>query len=141
MCTLNKYSSQISHWVCEKRGTCKARLTTNDRTFVQPCKLADIYSSHSHGTDPTRFEIIRSITKMKDRATNCEDSTRLMFASGVETMSNSGISALPKFDSVKRTILRIKSSTTDNAVKLQWPRNLHSREIQIYSKRTAIFVI
>ena len=36
--TLNKCYSQISHWVCEKRGTCKARLTTNERTVVKPCK-------------------------------------------------------------------------------------------------------
>ena len=51
--TLNKTSSQLSHWVCEKRGTCKARLSTNDRIVVKPCKIADIYSSHSHGPDPS----------------------------------------------------------------------------------------
>ena len=115
--------SQLSHWVCEKRGTCKARLTTNDRIVVKPCKLADIYSSHSHGPDPTRLEIIQSITKMKDRSTNSEDSTRSIFASGVGTMNNSasGISVLPKFDSVKRTIRR-KNLLQQMSVKLQWPR-------------------
>ena len=112
--TLNKCSSQLSHWVCEKRGTCKARLTTNLRIVVIPCQIADINSSHSHGPDTKRFEIVQSISQMKDRATNSEDSTRSILASGVGTMSNSSIAALPRFDSVKRTICRVKSSTTDN---------------------------
>ena len=59
---------------------------------------------------------------MKDRAANCEDSTRTIFASGVETMSNSSISALPKFDYVKRTIRRIKPLQQIMSVKLHWPR-------------------
>ena len=141
MYTLNKTSSQFSHWVCEKRGTGKARLSTNDRIVVKPCKIADIYSSHSHGPDPTRFEIVQSITKMKDRAANCEDSARTIFASGVETMSNSSISAQPKFDSVKRTIRRRKSSTTDNVSKTTLAEEIFIAEKYKYTLTTAIFVI
>ena len=51
---------------------------------------------------------------MKNRATNSEDSTRSIFASGIKTMSNPAISALPKIVSVKSTIRRIKSSTIEN---------------------------
>ena len=112
--TLNKCSAQLSHWVCEKRGTCKVRLTTNHQIVIKPCNIADIHSSHSHGPDPTILQIVKSITNMKNRATSSEDRTRSIFARGIETMSNSAISALPKIDSVKRTIRRIKSSTIEN---------------------------
>ena len=37
---------------------------------------------------------------MKNRATNSKDSTRSIFASVIETVSNPAISALPKIDSV-----------------------------------------
>ena len=53
--------------------------------------------------------MIKGITKMKTRAENSEESTKLIFASGIETMTDSAISTLVKFDSLKRTIRRHKS--------------------------------
>ena len=35
--TPNKSTNQLKHWVCEKRGTCKARITTNfDMVITKP---------------------------------------------------------------------------------------------------------
>lgn len=111
--TLNKSSPQLSHWVCENRGTCKARISTNDANVVKPTSVPDIHSSHTHGSNTSRVEMIKGITKMKTRAENSEESTRFIFASGIETMTDSAISTLVKFDSLKRTIRRHKSGRED----------------------------
>ena len=34
--TLNRFAKGIEHWVCEKRGSCKARLHTINNEIVQP---------------------------------------------------------------------------------------------------------
>ena len=35
--TLNRLSTNFKHWICEKRGICKARVTTkNDLSIVKP---------------------------------------------------------------------------------------------------------
>ena len=57
--------------------------------------------------------MIKGITKMKTRAENSEESTRLIFASGIETMTDSAISTLVKFDSLKLTI-RLHKSGREN---------------------------
>ena len=48
---------------------------------------------------------------MKYRATNSNDITRSILATGLETMTDSTISKLYKFDSIKRTIRRQKCSS------------------------------
>ncbi|KAI6649012.1 hypothetical protein LOD99_6895 [Oopsacas minuta] len=47
---------------------------------------------------------------MKERALNSETSTRSILASGLGSMNESTIAALPKFDTIKRTIRRTRSS-------------------------------
>ena len=47
---------------------------------------------------------------MKHRAMNSNDSTRSILATGLETMTDSTISKLSKFDSIKRTICRQRCS-------------------------------
>ena len=49
------------------------------------------------------------LTHMKERALNSESSTRSILASGLEVINESSLAALPKFDSIKRTIRRSKS--------------------------------
>ena len=52
--TLNKFSPQLSHWVCENRRTCKARISTNDANVVKPTSVAGIHSSHTHRPNTSR---------------------------------------------------------------------------------------
>ena len=54
--------------------------------------------------------MIRGLNTMKHRAMNSIDSTRSILATGLETMTDSTISKLSKFDSIKRTIRRQKCS-------------------------------
>ena len=107
--TLSRSTSAGSHWVCEKRGTCKARLITQDRNVIKPTDMTDI-SSHTHVPDCSRVEMVRGMNTKKHRAVNSNDSTRSILATGLETMTDSTISKLSNFDPIKRTIRRQKCS-------------------------------
>ena len=109
--TLNKSTNQFKHWVCEKRGTCKARITTNfDMVITKPNDFTEILESHTHGPDMARVDMLRAYNNMKERtAQDTDQSTRSIYACGVDTMSESSLVQLPNADSIKRTILLYRS--------------------------------
>ena len=76
LCTLTKSCYPYLHWICEKRATSKARLSIKERVVIKPESKSDIHSSHTHGPNAVRGEMIKGITLMKERALNCETSTR-----------------------------------------------------------------
>ena len=82
MYTLSRSTSAGSHWVCEKRGTCKARFITQDRNVIKPTDMTDIHSSHTHAPDCSRVGMVRGLNTMKLRRQKCSE--------------NFTISALPK---------------------------------------------
>ena len=103
--TLNKSTTQVKHWVCEKRGTCKARVTINFDLFIVKPDTTEILDSHSQGLDTPRIKMLQGYNKLKERAGQDPDqSTRSIYAYGVESMDDSSIVKLPKPDSIKRTI-------------------------------------
>ena len=107
--TLKRSCHPHLHWICEKRATCKARITTKDGVVINPPNKSEIILSHTHAPEPMRVEMIKGITRMKDRAVSSEDTTRSILSSGLGLMTDSSISALPKLDSLKRRIRRQKS--------------------------------
>ena len=107
--TLTKSCYPRLHWLCEKRATCKASLSTKEGVVIKPESRSDIHSSHTHGPNPIRAGIVKGLTQMKERALNSESSTKSILASGLELMNESSLAALSKFDSIKRTIRRSKS--------------------------------
>ena len=108
--TFNKAPEEFKHWVCEKRGQCKARLTTShELAIVNLIDIIEIQDSHTHSFDKPRIEMLKGYNQMKERASqNSEESTRSIFASGVATMETSTLVQLPKTDSIKRTIHKHK---------------------------------
>ncbi|KAI6648643.1 hypothetical protein LOD99_8000 [Oopsacas minuta] len=56
--TLTKSSLDVQQWVCENRGTCKARMHTKGDEIIKPTQINDIYSSHTHGSNPVRIEML-----------------------------------------------------------------------------------
>ena len=90
--TINRSNSAGLHLVCEKRGTCKARLITHDIRIVTPTDISYIHSSHTHAPDCSRVKMIKGLDTMKQRTSNSNDSTRLILENGLETMTNSTIS-------------------------------------------------
>ncbi|KAI6648231.1 Transposase [Oopsacas minuta] len=95
---------------------CKARISINYANVVKPTSVEDVHSFHTHGPNPPRIEMIKGITNMKARAKNSEESTRLILASGIETTTDSAISTIVKFDSLKRTIRLQKSGKEDFSI-------------------------
>ncbi|KAI6655345.1 hypothetical protein LOD99_2180 [Oopsacas minuta] len=59
--TLTKSSLDVQQWVCENRGTCKARMHTKGDEIIKLTQINDIYSSHTHGSNPIEskcFEVV-----------------------------------------------------------------------------------
>ena len=46
--TMNKSTSELQHWVCEKSGHCKARVTTNANLVIMKLNPEEIQNSHTH---------------------------------------------------------------------------------------------
>ena len=61
LCTLTKSCYPYLHWLCEKRETCKARLSTKERVVIKPGSRSDIHLSQTHGPNAVRGEIIKGI--------------------------------------------------------------------------------
>ena len=109
--TLNKSNNELNHWVCENRGHCKARMSTKiDLSIVKSRDSNEILDSHTHGPDISRIEMLKGYNLMKERASsNSDESTRAIFASRVETMSDTSVIKLPKTESIKRMIREHKN--------------------------------
>ena len=112
--TLTKSSLDVQQWVCENRGTCKARMHTKGDEIIKPTQINDIYSSHTHGSNPVRIEMLRGYNIVKERSINSEESTRVILSHGIERMGSSSIAQLPKLESVKRIIRMHKSKSEEN---------------------------
>ena len=54
--TLHLYVNVKEHWVCEKRGICKAQLQTLNDSIIKPANPSDTRSQHSHGPDKAIVE-------------------------------------------------------------------------------------
>ena len=64
----------------------------------------------------SRIEMLKGYDLMRERADHISDeSTRAIFASGVETMSDSSINQLPKTESIKRMI-RVHKNGPDRII-------------------------
>ena len=93
---------------------CKARLHTRDNQVIKPTFIGEIHSSHNHGSDPVRIDMLKGYNALKQHSLNSEESTRVILSSGIATMSSSTIAKLPKLSSVKRTIRNYKSVSDVN---------------------------
>ena len=116
--TLNGVSSAgKQYWLCEKRGTCKARMTTSPEGAVLiPSQFTQIVSSHTHAPDPARSQMLQGYQSMKDRAFVSGEKTRTILTQGLVGLNESSIVALPTLSSVKRTIRRHKSLVEENGI-------------------------
>ena len=112
--TLTKSSSEVQQWVCEMRGVCKARMHTRGDVIIKPTVLNNIYSSHTHGSDPVRIDMLKGYNKVKERSIDSEESTRVILSYCIEQMGASSVAQLPKLESVKRTIRTYKSRSEEN---------------------------
>ena len=116
--TLNRVTDGLSYWVCEKRGTCKARIHTREDIITKPVLISEIEQAHTHTPSQDRIQMLKDYRKMKDIASNSEQSTRGILSLVIEEMHPSTVNKLPKLESVKRTIRNYKSVSKIVAVPL-----------------------
>ena len=80
---LHRSVNDKEHWVCEKRGICKARLQTMNDSIIKPANPSDIQSQHFHGTDIARIERLKGYRDLKIAARNSEVSIRNLLSISV----------------------------------------------------------
>ena len=112
--TLNRVTDGLSYWVCEKRGTCKARIHAREDIITKPVLISEIEQAHTHTPSQDRIQMLKDYSKMKDIASNSEQSTRGILSLGIEEMHPSTVNKLRKLESVKRTIRNYKSMSIEN---------------------------
>ena len=116
--TLNRVSAAGNqYWVCEKRGLCNARInTTQEGIVIKPTGVSEIISSHSHGPVPGRSQMLKAYQSMKECASNSGEKPRLILSKGIAKLDETSLIALPRLDSVKRTIRRHKCLDQETSV-------------------------
>ena len=112
--TLNRISDEVSYWVSEKRGICKARIHTINDVITKPLEVSEIELSHAHPPSQDRIEMLKQYGEMKNLATTSEQSTRGILSLGTATMHQITINKLPKLESVKRTIRKYKCKNVES---------------------------
>ena len=90
----------MTHWRCEQRGECKARIHTEGMDIVK--RIND----HLHTSDNAGVSCCEVNIGVKRRAQESQDSAHHIASESVQTVSDSTIVKLPKLDSLKRTIRR-----------------------------------
>ena len=87
--TLNRVSNDLSLWVCEKRGTCKGRVHTRNDIIVKPVLIvSEIQQAHTHTPSQVRAQMLKDYRKMKDIASNSEQSTRGILSIAIGEMNS-----------------------------------------------------
>ena len=72
---------------------------TRGDVIIKPTVLNDIYSSHTHGSDPVRIDMLKGYNKVKERSIDSEESTRVILSYCIEQMGASSVAQLPKLES------------------------------------------
>ncbi|KAI6651166.1 hypothetical protein LOD99_5517 [Oopsacas minuta] len=90
----------VTHWLCEQRGVCKARVHTKGMVVVKRT------NEHSHGPDEQAADCYEAKAGMKRKARESQDSTHHIVGESLQTASEGTAAKLPKLDSLKRTIQR-----------------------------------
>ena len=92
--------SDVTHWQCEKKGECKARLHTKGMIIVKRT------NEHLHGPDMIAVSCLETKTGIKRKAQETQDTTHHIIGEHLMTVTQGSATKLPKIDSIKRTIRR-----------------------------------
>ena len=94
--------ADTTHWQCEKKGFCKARLHTRGEAVVKRT------GEHLHDSDALGVICLEVKAGVKRRARDTTDTTQQILSDVLLVRSTSDAIAtkLPKLDSLKRTIRR-----------------------------------
>ena len=86
----------VTHWQCEKRDSCKARIHTKGTVIIKRT------NKHLHDADMTRVHNLKVKVGIKRRARESNDPVHHIVGDELEDT----VIKLPKIDSLKRMIRR-----------------------------------
>lgn len=89
-----------SIWVCEKRSVCKGRVWTKRDSPV----VVKIVQEHLHPAEATRSEALLVLQSIKETAKTTQESPQQILATAVSGVHSNVSAALPRKDSIKRSI-------------------------------------
>ena len=118
----------ITHWQCEKRESCKARLHTKGTQIIKRT------NEHLHDSDIRHVRSMKVKIGMKRRARESIDHVHHIVGEELESATVETTIKLPKVDSLKRTIRRVSQS--NNNVPAQ-PESLEELIIPLEYRLTA----
>ncbi|XP_077474545.1 hsc70-interacting protein isoform X2 [Stigmatopora argus] len=103
--TFDRMKDGITYWRCEERGRCGGRLkTVNDILHGVPL-------THSHRPDPSRVVVLKTVQKMKERASNTGEITSSIIQNCTSNFPLEATGSLPKKESLYRMIRRQRKFT------------------------------
>ena len=91
---------EVTHWLCEKRGICNARIHTQGTEIIKRT------NEHLHAPDEQSVSCCETKIGIKRRARESQDSSHHIVGDSVVTVSEGTAAKLPKLDSLKRTLQR-----------------------------------
>ena len=91
---------EVTHWLCERRGICNARVHTQGMEIVKRT------NEHLHAPDEQVVSSYETKVGIKRKARETQDSSHHIVGESLETVSEGTATKLPKLDSLKRTIQR-----------------------------------
>ncbi|MGL6146086.1 MAG: hypothetical protein ACRC0D_06330, partial [Macrococcoides caseolyticum] len=105
----DKMSADHSYkfWRCELKNECKARLHTSAENDMVIKKV----NQHSHGSDAAKVDASVILTNIKRKATETTDIPSMLLNNALQGTSEPVQAKLPKKDSVRKMIQRIRTQT------------------------------
>ena len=98
---MQRRAGDVTHWLCEQRGICKARIHTKGMEVVKRT------NEHTHAPNEQNFlSCCETKAGIKRRARESQDSSHHIVSESVQTVSEGTTTKLPKLESLKRTIQR-----------------------------------
>ncbi|XP_077471410.1 uncharacterized protein LOC144085712 isoform X9 [Stigmatopora argus] len=134
--TVDKMRDGITYWKCEGRRSCGGRLkTVNDILLGLPLP-------HCHRPDPSRIVVLKTVQKMKERASNTQEITSTLIeniqalppSTSSNDMKDDADRCGPSRCSLVRKLLRCIKNPQNQTVK----GNVEQQSIHIHASDTAI---
>lgn len=94
-------------WRCEMKNECKARIHTSANTN----QVIKEVNQHSHGSDAAKINVAKIMTRIKRRATETTEIPSMLLNIALQDTSTSVLAKMPKKDSIRKTIQRIRNET------------------------------
>ncbi|KAI6647442.1 hypothetical protein LOD99_12438 [Oopsacas minuta] len=101
---MHRRVGEMTHWQCEQRGECKARVHTKGIEIVKRT------NEHLHVPDVQATACCEIKASIKRKARDTQDNSHHIIGEGMLTASEGTAAKLPKLDSLKRTIQRQRAS-------------------------------